>query len=226
MKRILTQSLLALTLTAGLSASALASDAPPEFTEEGLQLVENSQWGLVYVEPGATLEPYSKVQLLDTYVAFRKNWQRDHNRQGVNRVTTNDMDRIKERLATQFREVFTEVLEEAGYPVVTEAGEDVLLLRPAIINLDVNAPDANTAGRSRTFAESAGEMTIYLEIYDSVTGHLMAKGLDRQADRRNGFMQWQSRVQNTQAAKTILRGWAESIVQALDKAHGNDQDED
>jgi len=197
------------------------STEPPPFTEDGLKLVENSDWGLVYVEPGADLSGYERVKLLDTYVAFKKDWRRDQNRtSGGIRVTQNDMDRIKERLAKEFREVFTKVLEDSGYPVVEETAEDVLILRPAIINLDVTAPDTNRAGMSRTYAESAGEMTIYLEMHDGVTGDLIAKGMDRKADRRRGYMEWQSRVQNTQAANAILKNWAESIVQALDKAHG------
>lgn len=223
MKSTLKHLMTGLVLTGLAILPAYAQDAPPAFTEDGLKLVENSEWGLVYVEPGATLAGYDQVQLLDTYVAFKKNWRREQNRNsGSQRVTENDMSRIKERLATGFSEVFTEVLSEAGYTVVDAPGENVLLLRPAIINLDVTAPETSYAGRSKTYAESAGEMTIYLEIYDSVTGDLLAKGMDRQADRERGFMQWQSRAQNTQAARTILKGWAESIVQALDKAHGKD----
>lgn len=204
------------------AVAADASTEPPPFTEDGLELVENSDWGLVYVEPGADLSGYERVKLLDTYVAFKKNWRRDQNRtSGGIRVTQNDMDRIKERLAKEFRAVFTDVLQDAGYPVVEETAEDVLILRPAIINLDVAAPDTNRAGMSRTYAESAGEMTIYLEMHDGVTGDLIAKGMDRKADRRRGYMEWQSRVQNTQAARSILEDWAKSIVQALDKAHDN-----
>ena len=33
-----------------------------------------------------------------------------------------------------------------------------MIVRPAIINLDVTAPDTPTAGRSRTYSSSAGEM--------------------------------------------------------------------
>ena len=40
-------------------------------------------------------------------------------------------------------------LENAGYAITTEAGDDVLVLRPAIIDLDITAPDTRTPGRSR-----------------------------------------------------------------------------
>ncbi len=213
--------LVLISLIAGVfAAAATASEEPPQVTEEGLVLVEDSEWGLVYVLPEADLSGYDKVMMTETTVAFRKNWRRDMNRSSRSiRVTQNDMDRIKTRLAEQFSTVFREVLEEDdGFPVVEEAGETVLLLRPAIVNLDVNAPDTMSAGRTRTYTDRAGEMTLYLEIRDSLTGALIAKGLDRQADRRDAFMTWQSRVQNTQAANQILRGWATSLREALDTA--------
>ncbi len=221
MKQRLAPALAAFALVTTFCLPAFASTDPPKFTEDGLELIDQSEWGLVYVEPGASLESYSQVKLVDTYVAFKKNWRRDQNRNsGEIRVTENDMERIKERLANEFKEVFTEVLTESGYPVVEDSGEDVLILRPAIINLDVTAPDTMRGAGSKTYAESAGEMTIYLEMYDSVTGDLLAKGMDRRADRDRGYMMWQSRVQNTAAAKQILKAWAEDIVKALDKAHG------
>lgn len=211
----------ALVFSAFAASPALASETPPEFTEEGLALVHESEWGLVYAEPGADLSGYNKVQILDTYVAFRKNWQRDQNRSTAGtKVRESDMERIKTSLAAEFNEVFSEVLQENdGYPVVDAAGADVLLLRPAIINLNVAAPDLNRGGMNRSYAESAGDMTIYLEIYDSVTGHLIAKGMDRKADMNTGFMTWQNSVQNKQAARRILKGWAGTLRDALDRAH-------
>ena len=62
-------------------------------------------------------------------------------------------------------------------------------LHAAIIDLDVNAPDVRSAGRSNTFTTSAGSMTLYVELYDSETDDLLAKALDPQADRDRGYMQ-------------------------------------
>lgn len=222
--RLFTATLLALILAAGLAATAWASEDPPKVTEEGLVLVEDSEWGLVYVLPGIDLSTYSSVMMTETFVSFRENWRRDQNRRSgsATRVSANDMETIKRRLAEEFDSVFREVLEaDDGWPVVDQTGENVLLLRPAIINLDVAAPDTMSAGRTRTYTQQAGEMTIYLEIRDSITGALLAKGLDRQADRQSAFMQWQTRVQNSQAARRILRGWAESLRDGLDEAHGS-----
>jgi hypothetical protein len=94
----------------------------------------------------------------------------------------------------------------------------VLLVRPAIVNLDVTAPDTARAGRSRTYIDSAGEMTLYIELYDSVTGDLFAKAIDRQADRNSGYYTWANRTTNKVAADRILKGWAEILLNVLKEA--------
>jgi hypothetical protein len=91
-------------------------------------------------------------------------------------------------------------------------------VRPAIVNLDITAPDTNTANRTYQFSESAGEMTLYVELYDAETSSLIAKAMDRKQDRKKGYMQWQTRVTNTQAAKRILKSWAKTLREALDEA--------
>ena len=205
-----------------LSAPTVASQQElPEVTEDGLHRVPDSQMAIVYAEPGADLSGYSKVQLLEAYVAFKKNWERDQRSRSAQPlgVTSKNIEKMKNSLAEEFQIEFTKVLEEGGYPVVDEAGEDVLLVRPAIINLDVTAPDTMAAGRSRVYTDSAGEMTLYVELYDSVTGDLIAKALDRRVDgRNNGFYTWTSSATNKQAAVRILRGWANILLTALNEA--------
>lgn len=210
---------LAILALAASSATAKDDDLP-EVTEDGLHRVPDSRMAVVYADPEADLSGYRKVQLLDAYVAFRKNWERDQRSGsgGKLRVTSGDMEEIKQRLATEFQAVFTQALEEGGYPVVDQAGDDVLLLRPAIINLDVNAPDIARAGRSRTYTDSAGEMTLYIELYDSVTGDLIAKAVDRRIDRHSGYYTWTNSATNKAAADRILKGWAEILLTALNEA--------
>lgn len=201
----------------------------PEITEEGLHRVPDSIMAIVYAVPGADLKPYTKVQLLDAYVAFKKNWARDQRSRSANpmRLSSEDMERMKTRMTTEFRDVFTEVLESGGYPVVNEAGDDVLLVRPAIINLDPTAPDTPTSGRSTSFVQSAGEMTLYIEIYDSVSGAMIAKALDRKSDKRNaGYYTWANPVTNKVASERILKGWANILLEALNEARQDGGQED
>lgn len=205
-------------LSTALSLSAIAGEDFPEITEDGLKKLEGTDLSLVYAMPDASLSGYEKVMLADATVAFKKNWQRDQNRSYAFKVRAQDMERIKEETAQLFREVFTEELTAGGYQLTDQPGEDVLLVRPAIVNLDVNAPDVGTASRTYQYSESAGEMTLYVELYDSVTGSIIAKAMDRQRDRERGYLQWQTRVTNVAAAKRIMKGWAETLRKGLDEA--------
>ena len=207
-----------LLLVAGFAASASAKkNELPQTTEDGMELVKHTEMRAVYRMPDASLEPYSKVILLDCYVAFEKHWQRNYNRQELSlqsRITDKDMEQMKSVVAEEFVEEFTKVLNKRGHEVVTDAAEDVLILRPAIINLEVTAPGKVTAGRSREFVSSAGAMTLYMEVYDSVSGAKLGKVLDPRASTLAGG-QIANKTTNIAAADRQLRQWAEILADHL-----------
>jgi len=134
-------------------------------------------------------------------------------------VSTDDMNRIKKELAQEFKKVFTRQLQaNGGYQVVDTAGPDVLVLRPAIINLRVTQPDLMTPGVDMTVIRSAGSMTLYLELWDSMTNTILARAMDAQADQGLGGAQVASSVSNTMAADFILRQWADALRKNLEAA--------
>jgi hypothetical protein len=140
-------------------------------------------------------------------------------------LSSRDIEQIKNTLTTEFHEVFRDELEKNGYELTDEAGDDVMIVRPAIINLDVTAPDRPTAGRSTVYTASAGEMTLYIELIDSITGDVFAKALDRRFDNAHGgFYTWSNSVTNRAAAQRILRGWAVILRTALDEARDSPAD--
>jgi hypothetical protein len=206
---------LVVALLVGLPAHA--GDKLPEVDSDGLQLVKGSKVRIAYVRPGATLSQYRRVMLLDCYVEFVEDWQRDYNMDQLGlsgRVSDKDAERIKKDLAAEFRKVFTDELTKKGYPVVEEPAPDVLLLRPALLNVDVTAPDILSASRTRTFVDSAGSMTLYMELYDATTETLLARVVDPQADDP-AWAQRADRVTNKAAADRILRDWAQLLTRRL-----------
>ena len=190
----------------------------PAVNDEGMELVKDSDLATVYADPGADLSIYNRIWLQDATVAFKKNWQRDQNRGHRMKVKNKDMERIQEDVATLFREVFTKELADGGYELAEEAGADVLNVVPAIVDLDVTAPDVQTASRSYSYSESAGEMTLNLELYDSVTGDKIVKATDRQRDYRLGYVQWRTNVSNRSDARRMMSSWAKALRSALDEA--------
>ncbi len=94
-------------------------------------------------------------------------------------------------------------------------------MRPAIVDLDITAPDLDGAGQSYNFAASALAATLYLELFDSVSGDILARVIDRKvASDRGGFMRWTDRVSNRLAAERVLAEWAALLRWGLDEIQG------
>jgi hypothetical protein len=212
-----TAMIVALNLAA--TTTVLAQEGDEEISFDGLERVEDSGVAMAYIDPEADFSAFERVVILEPFVAFRSNWQRDQNRSRSRNVRASDMERIKADVASLFKEVFTERLEaDDGFEVVVAADYDVLLLRPAIIDLDITAPDVRTAGRSRTFTASTGAATLYLELFDSVSGKIIGRAADRQAARRaGGNVSWSSRVTNTAEARRMFGRWADRLREFLDE---------
>jgi Protein of unknown function (DUF3313) len=210
-------------LVVGSISGVLAKEAPPETTPEGLVLQKSTKSRIVYMKPGATFTQYNRVAILDALVDFEKDWQKDYNnsRMGLEgRVSDKDIDRMKTGLAAEFKKVFTKELQDkGGYQVVTTAAPDVLVLRPALLNVEVNAPDIMTAGINATVVRSAGQMTLFLELWDSSTNTLLARIMDANADN-DSFAKQANRVTNVQAADRILGDWAHELRVRLDEIKG------
>ena len=195
-------------------------------SDDGLELVEGTRVDAVYRAPDADFSHFNRVHISDVKVSFRANWLRDQNRGSLShRVSQQDADTIKAAIAASFQRIFTEELEKGGYQVVAEVNpggdnRDLLLLLPAIVDLDVAAPDTMTPGRSRTFTASAGSMALQLEFRDSITGDTLGRIYDSREAPDNGRMMISNSVTNTSEANRMLRRWARMLVDGLDKAHG------
>jgi len=218
MNKTLYVSIVSLSLM-GLPALSLAAADAPEISTDGMQLVEKDRRGEIYADPGVNWSVYSKIVLDDATVAFRKNWQRDQNRNRAARVSTNDMERIKSDLASLFDEVFIKELQDnGGFEIVQEAGEDVLRISPHIVDLDVYAPDTRSSMNSRSYTDSSGRMTLKLELRDSETGDLIAVASDRRESPYRGYAQWTTSVSNKADARRMLQKWAVGLRERLDEA--------
>jgi hypothetical protein len=209
-----------LALSATVSLPVIAGE-DEGITFDNLKPVEDAAMAVAYIDPDADFGAFTRVMILEPFVAFQSNWERDQrrgSRSASGRVSARDMDRIKADVASMFREIFTDVLEaNDGFEVVDESDYDVLLLRPAIIDLDITAPDTNSASRSRTFVASAGAATVYIELFDSVSGSIIGRAADRRAARSaGGSVSWSNRVMNRTEGRRMMTVWAERLRAFLD----------
>ena len=200
-----------------LATTLLAKDSLPAVSHDGLHLMKDTKLRAVYMKPGANLDEYDKVALLACYVAFKKNWQRNYNDETVSlmdRISDQDMKNIRDKLAGEFNKVFTEVLTKGGHQMVAKGGSGVLIVQPAIINLEVTAPDTMSPGEA-TFSANAGQMTLYMQLHDGKTGDIIARVIDPKAMGGN-FAQIRNSVTNMADADRVLRRWATILSDHLE----------
>ena len=210
--------LLLVALVAVFSLAAFAEEEA-EVSYDGLVRIPDASVYAAYINPDADFSVFKRVAILDPLVAFRANWQRDQNRSRSRRnVRARDMERIKADVAALFKEVFIERLQaDDGYEIVDVGGDDVLIVRPAIIDLDITAPDVATAGRSRTFTATTGAATLFMELFDSVSGQIIGRAADRRSARQaGGMISWSNSVTNRAEARRMFGRWADQFRAFLD----------
>jgi hypothetical protein len=208
-------------------AQAADDDWPPRVTSDGLTLVEGTDAAAVWVKDGADFSEYSSFMILDVGVGFEKNWRRDYNRNEIaldRKVSKSDAEKIKQSVADEFKKVFKAELNKAGYTVldydVELAHDGILVLRPAIVDLVVSAPDTGQMGRGRTYTASAGAMTLYMDFFDSVSSSLLGRVVDRQNARDSGMMMIANEVTNRAEADRLFKKWAGLLIAKMDSVVG------
>jgi hypothetical protein len=196
------------------------SELDEAMSVDGLEKIKVKDIDLAYARPGATLAAYKSVMLEPVDVSFHKDW--DPTRTGSRlKLSKDERENIRTGVAKIVYDEFAKTLQAKGaYTLAKDAAPDVLRVKIKILNLYVNAPDTMSAGRSRTFTVSAGEMTMFMELYDSETGAVLARVVDRREGRNSGQMQLSSSVVNTGEAGMIASTWARILKNGLDKAHG------
>jgi hypothetical protein len=208
----------ALAASGALAAKPSALDEA--MSHDGLQKISVKGVQFAYARPGATLAGYDRVQIEPVQVAFHKNW--DPTRTGSRiKLGQEERENIRNGVAAAVQEAFvTELQERSRYKVVNEAGPDVLRVKVNIVDLYVNAPDTESLGRSRTYTVSAGQMTLFAELFDSESGQLLARVIDKRQAREHQTYQLSSSVVKRGELQEIASSWARLLRTGLDNAHG------
>ncbi len=211
---------------AWLAAAVLTLVAPAVFGADSLPetwdgLVQRKAKGIdaLYVRPEAEFKEYRNVVLDPVEVAFDKDWKPNRDLRASGRLSTEDLQKIRDDMSGEFRRVFAEELAAGGYDVVAKPLDDTLRVTAALADVYITAPDTMSAGRSYTYTRGAGRMTLVMELRDGPTGQLLARVLDRHVDD-DGFVQRATSVSNSAEFRRAVRGWAQRLVKALDKVTG------
>ena len=203
-------------VAAGLLLAPLAHGAAAT-SWDNLVEVDAKGFDSAYLAPGTDFAPYTKVMIEPAEVAFRRNWLRDYNANAALGARLSDADAaaMLAEIRSGFTEIFTEAYTAAGYTVVTAPGPDVLLIRTSVLDIEIAAPDVSSAGRSRSYAREAGQATLAVEARDSMSGAILARGVDKRDVGDSSFMIERTSVSNHADFARVFRRWADMSADAL-----------
>ncbi len=199
--------ILSATLLCSMPIRATAQSATVD--PDGLAPREIRGLDSVTERPGVNWRDYDKVMISEVQVAFSRGWDsRAYGRFGLEpqRIT-----KIRDDLGRLAQEAFAENLTRGGYSVVSAAGAGVLQVVPRIIDLYVNAPPRDDLAPLYTYVLESGEMTLVLELRDSVTGTLLGRVRDRYRDPGIGVFVLANEVTQQAENRRVLRAWAEQL---------------
>ncbi len=173
---------------------------------------------LVYMKKGVDFSRYNKV-MFDQVVFYLKD---DAKYKGI------QPEQMKE-LADAFHLAAAKALE-GGYPIVGEAGTDVLRVRVAITDIEPSNPIksgittvlpvglvVSTIKKGATGKHTGvGGASMEVEFLDSLSNERVAAAIDtRQGSKLSGLTKFGS-------TKEAFEFWSERLRKFLDKAHGKE----
>jgi hypothetical protein len=212
-------------LSVAIALLAGCSTAPPTIQEgpnaevsfDGLHAIDNSVFALAWADPEIDFSRYSKIIPGNATLEFRAvrrnaGTQRARSSQSEFYIEQGGRDALAE-LTT---EVFSEELSKSTRFTKTDTpGQDVIVIRGALTDIVSNVPP-QTAGRSEVFLSSVGEITLILEVVDSMSGEVIFRAMERRALDRQGQAMRSSSVNSRSEVRRVLRRWATTLREGLD----------
>ncbi len=205
--------LLSLTASCLLAAGCTASRVPDEMTDDGLIRVQSRSVAGVYRLPGASFVHYRRILLEPPTVSFAADWEKNHDE-----VTPAEILRIRTESAKLFREEFTrELIDRGPYELTDELAPDVLIVNPAIQDLDIPAPETSVAPGDRAYTAGPVKMKVTGELREAATGKLVGRLTVFEGNERYPFneMRLANRTTNAHDQRIAYAKWSRLLNEAL-----------
>jgi hypothetical protein len=179
-------------------------------TDDGLVRVPARSIAGVYRAPGASFVQYRRIMLEPPSISFVRDWQKNH----PDLYPAENL-RIVREAAALFREEFMrELINRGPYELTDELAVDVLIVNPAIEDLDV--PSLAEDG-SRTYTPGPAMLKVTGELRDAATGALVGRLTTFESDENYGFgkVRAADRAKNAHEQRIAYGRWSRILNEAL-----------
>jgi hypothetical protein len=201
------------------------SSAPPTIQEgpdaevsyDGLHVVDNSAFKAAWADPDIDFSRYNKIMPGGAFFEYRAVKKTS----GTTRAISSQSefyidDKAREKLKEVVSEIFNEELAKSSRFTVTDApGPDVLIIRGGLHDIVSNVPP-EIIGRGDVYLSSVGEITLILEVVDSMSGEVIVRAVERRALDRSGMAMRSSTVNTWAEVRRVTRRWATKLRDGLD----------
>ena len=218
-----------LAATALIATAAITGPAGAESHEEsldgttfdGLVEVKKSSFKRAWVDPTADFSRYSKVMAGDAQFEFRA--VRETSKSSARASSKSEFyipEKSRQKLIDTVSEVFREEIEKSKYfTIVDEPGPDVLILDGAMLDIVSRVPPQQS-GRHDIYISRVGEITLVLQLRDSMSGETLARAAERRAIEPAGRGGMQSNSVTTWSEiRRLARRWGSKLRKGLDDFH-------
>ncbi len=175
---------------------------------DGLHRVDT--WGgraeRVYVRPGADLHGYDKVMLAPVVMRF-----------SLRSAQTLDSKTVRLVEKTFQETLLQELAKSQIYTVVNVSGPGVLIVKPQLVDVVVTAPRVPATPDEQIVIQSAGAVTLALELADSRTNAALVRAFDRrEVGDSTGLAYVNREGANLARARIVFANWARRLRDWLD----------
>ncbi len=209
-----------------LAAIAIAgcSSAPPTIQEgpgaevsfDGLHLIDNSVFRQAWADPDIDFSRYSKFMPGGASFEYRAVRKTQSTRARSSSSEFYIDENARETLKEITSEIFAEELANSTRFTVTDVrGQDTIIIRGALHDIVSNVPPERS-GRGDVFLSQVGEITLILEVVDSMSDEVIFRAVERRALERSGTAIRASSVTSRAEARRVIRRWATTLREGLD----------
>ena len=198
-----------------------------ELSFDGLTRVDNTIMDVVWARTDIDIRSFRKVMFENIGVEFRAIEGGPYSGRGgtasMSSMRRNQTefrldDETKELIIKEISGAFASVVTTSDvYEVVDVPGDDVLLIRVALLDVVSRVPP-ESIGRSEVYLDSIGDATLVLELRDSASNAILLRAVDRRAaGSQSGYMTVSNRVTNAAEVRRLGQRWARTVKDGLDK---------
>ena len=206
-------------IVAGCSSAPPAIQEGPnaEVSYDGLHLVDNSIFKQAWADPDIDFSRYTKFAPGGAFFEYRAVKKTSTTRATSSQSEFYIDDAARETLKELASEIFREELAKSTRFAETDVrGQDTIIIRGGLHDIVSNVPPENI-GRGNIFISSVGEITLILEVVDSMSDEVIFRALERRALQRGGGQAMlSSPVTSKSEARKVLRRWATTLREGLD----------